>query len=71
MVVAVRTLSILVFHAQRLGKYPFDCDWDSFLLSLNPVFSYLEVRRQLNNSCGSHFPKCGERGRAVRNILRD
>jgi hypothetical protein len=45
MVVAVRTLSILVFHAQRSGKYPIDCDWDSFLLSSNPVFSYLEVRR--------------------------
>ena len=37
--------SILVFHAQQLGKYPIYYDWDSFLLSSNPVFSNLEVRR--------------------------
>jgi hypothetical protein len=43
--IAVLTLSILLFHAQRLGKYPIDSDWDSILLSSNPVFSYPEVRR--------------------------
>jgi hypothetical protein len=37
--------SILVFHAQRLGKYPIDYDRDRFLLSSNPVFFYLEVHR--------------------------
>lgn len=46
MVVAIQMLSILVvFHAQRLGKYPIDYDWDSLLLSSNTVFTYLEVRR--------------------------
>ena len=37
--------SILVFRAQRLGKYPIDYDRDSFLLSLKAISFYLEVRR--------------------------